>query len=134
MTFDSPLIAMLVLGIGLAFLFGAAAQRLRISPIVGYLLAGVAVGPYTPGFVADANLAQQLADVGITPYVNRLAMLKLERMWADRPRLADWYARVRARPNFGAAILAYDEDGYRSLMAEQGAAQWPAVAAAIDAA
>ena len=74
-----------------------------------------------------------LADVGITPYVNRLAMLKLERMWEGRPNVADWYARARARSNFAAAIEAYDEDGYLSLMAEQGEAQWPAVAAAIEA-
>lgn len=75
-----------------------------------------------------------LADVGITPYVNRLAMLRLERMWDGRPKVAGWYARVRARPSFAAAIAAYDEDGYLSLMAEQGEAQWPAVAAAIEAA
>jgi glutathione S-transferase len=81
-----------------------------------------------------AGEAYTLADVGITPYVNRLAMLRLERMWADRPNVADWYARVRARPNFAAAILAYDEDAYLSLMAEQGGVQWPAVAAAIEAA
>ena len=65
MTLESPLIAILVLGLGLAFIFGAVAQRLRISPIVGYLLAGVAIGPFTPGFVADSSLAPQLADVGI---------------------------------------------------------------------
>ena len=74
-----------------------------------------------------------LADVGITPYVNRLAMLRLQRMWQGRANVADWYARVRARSNFAAAIEAYDEDGYLSLMAEHGEAQWPAVAAAIEA-
>ena len=61
-------------------------------------------------------------------------MLRLERMWDGRPNVADWYARVRARPNFAAAIEAYDEDGYLSLMAEQGEAQWSAVAAALEAA
>ena len=80
-----------------------------------------------------AGEAYTLADVGITPYVNRLAMLSLERMWSDRPNVGDWYARVRARPNFAAAIEAYDEDSYLTLMAEQGAAQWQAVAAMIDA-
>src|SRR4051812_48755047 len=60
-----PLIAMIVLGIGLAFVFGTLANRLRISPLVGYLLAGVAVGPSTPGFVADQNLALQLAEIGV---------------------------------------------------------------------
>ncbi|CAH1670796.1 putative transporter YbaL [Hyphomicrobiales bacterium] len=60
-----PLIAIIVAGLGLAFVFGALAQRLRISPLVGYLLAGVAVGPFTPGFVADQNLANELAEIGV---------------------------------------------------------------------
>ena len=60
-----PLIATIVLGIGLAFVFGTIANRLRISPLVGYLLAGVAIGPFTPGFVADQNLALQLAEIGV---------------------------------------------------------------------
>jgi K+:H+ antiporter len=60
-----PLIATIVLGIGLAFVFGTIANRLRVSPLVGYLLAGVAVGPWTPGFVADQNLALQLAEIGV---------------------------------------------------------------------
>ena len=61
----SPLIATLVGGIVLAFVFGALAHRLRLAPIVGYLVAGVVVGPFTPGFVADQGLATQLADVGV---------------------------------------------------------------------
>lgn len=60
-----PLIAILVAGLGLAFVFGAIAQKLRISPLVGYLVAGVAVGPFTPGFVADQNLANELAEIGV---------------------------------------------------------------------
>lgn len=65
MPHDTPLIATIVVGLSLAFVFGALAQRLRISPIVGYLLAGVAVGPFTPGFVADQSLATELAEIGI---------------------------------------------------------------------
>ena len=61
----TPLIATLVGGIVLAFVFGALAHRLRLAPIVGYLVAGVVVGPFTPGFVADQGLATQLADVGV---------------------------------------------------------------------
>ncbi len=61
----SPLVAVLVIGLGLAFVFGTIANRLRLSPIVGYLLAGVAVGPFTPGFVADPRLTLQLAEVGV---------------------------------------------------------------------
>jgi len=62
---STPLIATIVVGLGLAFAFGLAAQRLRISPLVGYLLAGVAVGPFTPGFVANAALASELAEIGV---------------------------------------------------------------------
>lgn len=48
-----------------AFLFGIIANKLKLSAIVGYLLAGIAIGPYTPGFVADVSLAKQLAEIGI---------------------------------------------------------------------
>ncbi|WP_084507369.1 YbaL family putative K(+) efflux transporter [Geminicoccus roseus] len=61
----APLLATICIGLVLAFFFGAIAQRLRISPLVGYLLAGAAVGPFTPGFVADQGLANQLAEVGV---------------------------------------------------------------------
>jgi CPA2 family monovalent cation:H+ antiporter-2 len=60
-----PLIATIVYGLVLAFLLGALANRLRISPLVGYLLAGVVVGPFTPGFVADQRLAPELAELGV---------------------------------------------------------------------
>ena len=62
---STPLIATIVVGLALAFAFGLLAQRLRISPLVGYLLAGVVVGPFTPGFVADAALAGELAEIGV---------------------------------------------------------------------
>jgi len=65
MPHTAPLIATIVVGIGLAFILGTMANRLRISPLVGYLLAGVAVGPFTPGFVADQGLATQLAEIGV---------------------------------------------------------------------
>src|ERR1700747_2474603 len=65
MLHETPLISTLVAGFGLAFVFGAVAQWLRISPLVGYLLAGVAVGPFTPGFVADQALATELSELGI---------------------------------------------------------------------
>ena len=61
----TPLIGTIVIGLVLAFLLGALANRLRISPLVGYLLAGVMVGPYTPGFVADQALASDLAEIGV---------------------------------------------------------------------
>jgi CPA2 family monovalent cation:H+ antiporter-2 len=61
----TPLIAMIVAGLGLAFVLGALAARFGMSPIVGYLLAGIAVGPFTPGFVADQQLANELAEIGV---------------------------------------------------------------------
>lgn len=63
MPHDTSLIGTVVAGLVVAFLMGALAHRLRISPIAGYLLAGVLVGPFTPGFVADTGLALQLAEI-----------------------------------------------------------------------
>ena len=65
MPHHTPLIGTIVAGLVVAFLFGALAQRLRVPPIAGYLLAGVMVGPFTPGFVADAKLAGELAELGV---------------------------------------------------------------------
>ncbi len=59
------LIMTLVGGFVLAFVLGMLANRLRLSPLVGYLVAGIVVGPFTPGYVADAELAPQLAEIGI---------------------------------------------------------------------
>jgi CPA2 family monovalent cation:H+ antiporter-2 len=61
----TPLIATIVGGLVLAFLFGAVAHRLRLPVLAGYLLAGVVAGPFTPGYVADAGIAQELADLGV---------------------------------------------------------------------
>ncbi|GGB36095.1 sodium:proton antiporter [Tistrella bauzanensis] len=65
MPHDLPLITTIVAGIGLAFILGAIAHRLRVSPLVGYLLAGVVIGPATPGYVADTTLVPQLAEIGV---------------------------------------------------------------------
>jgi len=62
---DTALINMIAVGLGLAFIFGALANKLRLSPLVGYLAAGIVVGPFTPGFVADQALANQLAEIGV---------------------------------------------------------------------
>jgi CPA2 family monovalent cation:H+ antiporter-2 len=61
----TPLIATIVAGLGLAFLFGAVAHHLRVPTLVGYLVAGVFIGPFTPGFVADQAIAAQLAELGV---------------------------------------------------------------------
>ena len=62
---STPLITTIVGGLVLAFLLGTLAHRLRISPLVGYLAAGVLAGPFTPGFVADTSLAPELAEIGV---------------------------------------------------------------------
>lgn len=65
MPHHTPLVGTIVAGLVMAFALGALAHRLRISPLVGYLLAGVLIGPFTPGFVADSKLANELAEVGV---------------------------------------------------------------------
>ena len=65
MEFHSPLIGVIVIGLGLAFVLGTLAHRLKLPPLVGYLIAGIVVGPSTPGFVADTELTLQLADIGV---------------------------------------------------------------------
>lgn len=62
---DLPLVSTIAIGFSAAFLFGVLAAKLRLSPIVGYLIAGIVIGPMTPGIVADAHVAEQLAEVGI---------------------------------------------------------------------
>jgi CPA2 family monovalent cation:H+ antiporter-2 len=65
MPHETALLVTIAAGIGLAFVLGFAATRLRLPPLVGYLLAGVVLGPFTPGPVAHTALAQQLAEVGV---------------------------------------------------------------------
>ena len=65
MSHDTPLISTLAIGLVLAFAFGILATRLRLPPIAGYLLAGVAAGPFTPGFVADPELSKELTEIGV---------------------------------------------------------------------
>ncbi|KWV55793.1 sodium:proton antiporter [Rhizobium altiplani] len=65
MPHDTPLISTIVGGLVLAFVLGTLAHRLRMPPLVGYLVAGVLAGPHTPGFVADQSLAPELAEIGV---------------------------------------------------------------------
>ena len=65
MPHDVSLIAILALGFGLALIFGLGVSYLKMPPLVGYLLAGVMIGPATPGFVADVSLSTQLAEIGV---------------------------------------------------------------------
>jgi len=65
MPHESTLIATIAISLAYAFVGGFIAIRLKLPPLVGYLLAGLAVGPFTPGFVADAELTAQLAEIGV---------------------------------------------------------------------
>lgn len=62
---DTSLISLIAVGFALAFIFGFIACRLGLPPLVGYLVSGIVIGSYTPGFVADAHLAGQLAEIGV---------------------------------------------------------------------
>ncbi len=62
---DTPLISTVVVGLVLAFGLGVIVQRFRVSPLVGYLVAGIIMGPFTPGYVADQHIANQLAEIGV---------------------------------------------------------------------
>jgi CPA2 family monovalent cation:H+ antiporter-2 len=61
----TPLISTIVIALVLAFVLGALAHRIKVSPLVGYLLAGVIIGPFTPGYIADQGLANELAEIGV---------------------------------------------------------------------
>lgn len=65
LTHELPLIATISVGLGIAFIAGFAAMRLGLPPLVGYLVAGVLVGPFTPGFVVDSEIARELAEIGV---------------------------------------------------------------------
>lgn len=65
MDHDFSLILTFVGGLTAALLFGLIARKLHLSPLVGYLLAGVVVGPYSPGFVADSHTVEQFAELGV---------------------------------------------------------------------
>jgi CPA2 family monovalent cation:H+ antiporter-2 len=65
MPHETPLITTIVAGIVLAFIFGLIAIRFRLSPLIGYLAAGVLAGPFTPGYVADQAIANELAEMGV---------------------------------------------------------------------
>ena len=65
MEHHTDLIDIVAIGLGLAFVLGFLANKIKLSPLVGYLLAGIIVGPFTPGFVGDADIATQLSEIGV---------------------------------------------------------------------
>ncbi|MGQ0538041.1 MAG: cation:proton antiporter domain-containing protein [Gemmatimonadaceae bacterium] len=79
------LISLIAVGLGLALVLGYVATRLRLPPLVGYLIAGILVGPATPGFVADMELAAQLAEIGVMLMMFGVGLhFSLEDLWAVR--------------------------------------------------
>lgn len=66
MPHETSLIATIVAGVSLSFIFGLIVSRIGLPPILGYLLAGFAIGPFTPGYVADSAAAHQLSEIGVT--------------------------------------------------------------------
>jgi glutathione S-transferase len=75
-----------------------------------------------------------LADVAFTPYLLRLEHLDLLGMVAQRPRVADWYARCQARPSFAEALRKWENEKYLTLMKQRGGQHWPQVRAIMAAA
>ena len=68
-----------------------------------------------------------LADIAMTPYINRLAMLHFDEMWAARPRVGAWFERIRSRSAFAAAVIAHIPAPLAAEMAERGRQIWPAM-------
>ncbi len=82
---ETPLIALIAIGLVLALVGGFIAVRLRLSPIIGYLVAGVIMGPYTPGFIGDAHLAVEIADIGVILLMFGVGMhFSVADLWAMR--------------------------------------------------
>jgi monovalent cation:H+ antiporter-2, CPA2 family len=82
---ETSLVAMVAIGLAFAFVGGFAAVRLRLPALVGYLLAGIAVGPFTPGFVGDPKVASQLAEIGVILLMFGVGMhFSVADLWAVR--------------------------------------------------
>jgi CPA2 family monovalent cation:H+ antiporter-2 len=85
---ETSLIAIIAIGLTLAFALGFVAVRLHLPALVGYLLAGVAIGPFTPGFVGDLKIAHQLSEIGVILLMFGVGMhFSVQDLWAVR-RLA----------------------------------------------
>lgn len=74
-----------------------------------------------------------LADIGLAPYVTRMAHLQLHPMWDDKPGVTSWYEAICARPAYRTSFVDWFDDDYLTLMSEKGAESWPGVKAALAA-
>jgi glutathione S-transferase len=93
----------------------------RMEKMITDMAAALATSPWLAGD------SYSLADAGFTPYVNRLDQLQLAPMWADSPRVTDWYDRVRARPSWELATDQWFDETSLTLMGEKGAEEWPGI-------
>lgn len=71
-----------------------------------------------------AGLTYSLADIALAPYISRLDQLQMAALWAERPRVADWFSRIRERANY-TAVSDYVSEAYAAQLKERGAAAWP---------
>lgn len=103
-----PLIALVAMAFILAFGLGFLARRVGLPPLVGYLLAGVLVGPHTPGFVADADLAPQLAEFGVILLMFGVGLhFSVADLWAvRRVALPGAVGQIAAATAIGAAVAS----------------------------
>jgi CPA2 family monovalent cation:H+ antiporter-2 len=82
---ETSLIELIAIGLAFSFIGGYIAVRLKLSPIIGYLAAGIVMGPYTPGFVEDTQLAGQIEEIGIILLMFGVGMhFSMEDLWAMR--------------------------------------------------
>ena len=103
---DLPLIGTVSMGLGIAFIAGLAASRVGLPPLVGYLLAGVVIGPFTPGIVADSSIASELAEIGVILLMFGVGThFSIRDLWAVR-RIALPGAIVQIAVATGLGVLA----------------------------
>jgi monovalent cation:H+ antiporter-2, CPA2 family len=105
---ETPLIALIAVGLAFAFMGGYIAVRLRLPPIIGYLLAGIVVGPFTPGFVGEAHLASELAEIGVILLMFGVGMhFSMEDLWAMRSiAVPGALIQIAAATAMGAGVAA----------------------------
>lgn len=105
---EASLIATISMSLLFAFAGGWIASRLKLPPLVGYLLAGIAVGPFTPGFVADSGLAQQLAEIGVILLMFGVGLhFSVRELWAVRwIALPGAVAQIAVATTIGAVLAS----------------------------
>ena len=106
---ETPLIALMAIGLAFAFVGGLIAIRLHLPPIVGYLLAGIAIGPSTPGFVGEPALAHQLAEIGVILLMFGVGMhFSVSDLWAVRSvALPGAVAQIAVATALGVAVAHF---------------------------